>query len=311
MDEIDLALSLMLMANSRASYKELADNFNMSINSIHKRVKSLVELGIIQNFRTTLGFLNFKEVINVILYGMTKVKDKKDLIEKLGNNECVYNVMQASGNLVYIHAYIRNLAELDSLVSFVRKKGEISSLTIGLDKQSPSVIYKDLKEISVSPLDYKIIYAMKNNSRKLISEIAEEVGYSSKTIKRHLDDLIEKRLINFTIDWYPDKTPDILSMIIIKWKQSIQINETQYIEELRKRYGQKILITWTFTNIPELMLVLVWTQSMKELQKIETDIMEADFESANVTVLIEGKIFPTWIDQYLEDKIKELKLSKD
>jgi len=56
MDEIDLALSLMLMANSRASYKELADIFNMSVNSIHKRVKSLVELGIIQKFRTTLGF---------------------------------------------------------------------------------------------------------------------------------------------------------------------------------------------------------------------------------------------------------------
>jgi len=311
MDEIDIALSLMLMANSRTAYKDLANTFNMSVNSIHKRVKSLVELGIIKNFRTTIGPPYFKHVINVILYGMTSVKDKKDLIEKLGSNEYIYNVTQASGNLIYLHAYIRNLVELDSLVSFVREEGEIMSVTVGLDKNSPSILSKELKEFSLSPLDYRIIYALKENSRRPITEIADELGYSTKTIRRHLDDLIKNYLIHFTIDWYPDKTAEIFSIFIIKWKQSIQINETQYINQLRKRYGQKLVLSWTFTNLPELMLILFWTQSMKELQKIENDLMEADFESIIVTVLVEGKIFPTWMDQYLEDKIKEIGLSKD
>ncbi|MFX1402809.1 MAG: winged helix-turn-helix transcriptional regulator [Promethearchaeota archaeon] len=311
MDEIDIALSSMLMVNSRIAYKDLADTFNMSVNSIHKRIKSLVELGIIKNFRTTIGPPYFKQTINVIMYGMTSVKDKKDLIEKLGSNEYIYNVIQASGNLIYIHAYIRNLAELDSLVSFVREAGEISSLNVGLDKNSPSIHGKEVKEFSLSPLDYRIIYALKKNSRRPITEIADELGYSTKTIRRHLDDLIKNSLIHFTIDWYPDKTADIFSIFIIKWKQSIQINETEYINQLRRRYGQKLVLPWTFTNLPELMLLLFWTQSMKELQKIENDLMEADFESINVTVLVEGKIFPTWIDQYLEDKIKEIGLSKD
>jgi DNA-binding Lrp family transcriptional regulator len=309
MDEIDITLSLMLMANSRASYKELADTFNMSINSIHKRVKSLVELGIVKNFRTTIGLPYFKQIVNVILYGITSTKDKKDLMEKLGSNEFIYNVTQASGNLIYLHAYIRNLAELDSLVSFVKKEGEMTSLTVGLDKNYLSILNKDFKELS--PLDYRIIYTLKDNSRKPITEIAEELGYSTKTIRRHLDDLIKNYLINFTINWYPDKTAEIFSIFIIKWKQSIQINDTQYINELRKRYGQKLVLSWTFTNLPELMLILFWTQSMKELQRIESDLMEADFESVNVTVLVEGKIFPTWIDQYLENKVKEIGLSKD
>lgn len=311
MDETDVALSLMLMANSRTSYKELADSFNMSINSIHKRVKSLVELGIIKNFRTSLALPYFKHIINVIFYGITSAKDKKDLIEKLGSNECIYNVTQASGNLIYLHAYIRNLAELDSLVSFIRKEGEMTSLTVGLDKNTFSIFNKDFTDLSLSPLDYKIIYNLKDNSRKPITEIADELGYSTKTIRRHLDDLIKNYLIHFTIDWYPDKTAEIFSIVIIKWKQSIQINDTQYINELRKRYGQKLVLSWTFANIPELMLILFWTQSMKELQKIESDLMEADFESVNVTILVEGKIFPTWIDQHLEDKIKEIGYSQN
>ena len=180
MDEIDLALSLMLMANSRVPYKELADIFSMSVNSIHKRVKSLVELGIIRNFSTKLGYTYFKQIINVVLYGRSLITDKKALIDDLGSHECIYNVTQASGDLFYIHAYIRNLAELDTLVSFIRDKGEFRSLNVGLDKNSPSIIYKNFKPPSVSPLDYKIIYSMRINSRRTISEIAEDLGLQTK-----------------------------------------------------------------------------------------------------------------------------------
>jgi len=44
MDEIDISLSMALMVNSRIPYKELAEKFDMSVNSIHKRIKNLVTL---------------------------------------------------------------------------------------------------------------------------------------------------------------------------------------------------------------------------------------------------------------------------
>ena len=69
MDEIDFALSMILMANSRRAYRELAEIFNMSVNSIHKRIKSLVDLGVIQGFRARLGFTNFPGITNIIIFG--------------------------------------------------------------------------------------------------------------------------------------------------------------------------------------------------------------------------------------------------
>ncbi|KKM71918.1 hypothetical protein LCGC14_1425780, partial [marine sediment metagenome] len=39
---------------------------------------------------------------------------------------------------------------------------------------------------------------------------------------------------------------------------------------------------------------------------IETKLMSKSFESVKVTVLLEGKNFPYWVDQYLEDKINEI-----
>ncbi len=309
MDTIDLTILLMLLANSRISYSELADVFKMSVNSIHKRVKSLVALGIIQNFRARLGFSYFPNTINLVMFGRTKAKDKKSLMDRLGHHECIYNVTQASGSLIYMHAYIRDLAELDSIVSFVREKGEIDTLTVGLDKNSPASLFKSSEKAILSRLDYLIIDSLKANSRKPVSEIADELGYSTKTVRKHLDQLIENLAITFTIDWYPDRTASICSFIILNSKPDIQIDANEIIEELRQIYGQKIVITWTFSNFPKLMLMFVWTKSMKELQEIESDLMQKDFESVNVTILVEGKMYPTWIEKYLSDKINEIKAS--
>ena len=70
MDEIDFAMSMILMANSRRAYRELAEIFNMSVNSIHKRINSLVDLGVIQGFRARLGFNNFPGITNIFIFGI-------------------------------------------------------------------------------------------------------------------------------------------------------------------------------------------------------------------------------------------------
>ncbi len=307
MDEIDFMISMLLLGNSRIPYAELAEMFNMSVNSIHKRIKSMVELGIIQNFFTRLSVSNFPNLAIVLAFGVSKTKNPKVTIEKLGNHECVYNVTQASSSFFYILSYIRNLSQLESLINFIRDVGEINEVTIGLIKIAYSTRNPDLEEISLSELDYLIINSLKDNSRKTISEIADELGNSTKTIKRHLDLLIERNLVSFSINWYPDKTSEFISYIILKGKPDKNIDEKSFMDELRSKYGQKILFSWTFINLPNLILVCIWISTMKELQQVEKFLRTKEFESVDVTVLVEGKNFPTWCDSFLEAKIKEIK----
>ncbi|MBA7539206.1 hypothetical protein ES705_31485 [subsurface metagenome] len=301
MDEIDLKISMLLVANSRTPYKQLADVFHISVNSIHKRVKSLVELGIIQKFKARLGFANFPTISNIVMFGTPTVKDKKHLLEKLGDNEFVYNISRASGNLFYIHAYIRNMNELDTLVTFVRKTGKISELTVGIDRNMPSISIID--KIKLKNLDYLIVNSLKDNSRKTISDVAEEVGVSTKTIKRRLDNLIENSLIELQIDWYPDL---IFTMIILKLKSDSLIDDRDFISSLKKTYGSKIVFSWSFSNLPHTKLICVWTKSIKDLQDIESSLLSENYDSVEVTILIEGKNFPTWRETYLKERIQEI-----
>ena len=292
---------MLLMANSRTPYKQLADNFHISVNSIHKRVKSLVQQGVIKHFKARLGIANFPNISNIVMFGIPNVKNKKLLIEQLGENEFIYSISRASGNKFYIHAYIRNLNELDSLVTFIRETGKISELTVGIDRNMPSIVINDKK--SLSDTDYLIVNSLKNNSRKTISDVAEEVGASTKTIKRRLDRLIENSLIEFQIDWFPTL---IFTMIILKLKSDSLLDNRDFTNNLKKNYGSRIVFSWTFSNLPHVKLICVWTESMKELQEIESSLVSENYDSVEATILIEGINFPTWRETFLKEKIQEI-----
>jgi len=310
MDQIDFTICMMLMWNSRIPYRELAEPFKMSVNSIHKRVKAMVNLGILDKFVTTLNFRVFKPTpSNVVMFGDSKAKNIKGLIEKLGANENIYTVSQHSGNLFIVHAYIRNSSDLEPLVSFIKQKAEIPELKVGLEgtPMQPVPDIDTTREVKLSNTDFLIVNALKENSRKTIVEIAEEVGVSTKTVRRYLDRLIENHLIDFSVHWYPDKCSEVTAMIILTLKPTIDVDKTEIIKTLRDRYGQKILFTWVFSTLPNTIVVCVWVSSMKELQDIQTSLNSDDFDSVSINIGIGGKIFPTWRDKYLEDKIKELK----
>ena len=300
MDEIDVAISMMLMNNSRISYSELADIFKISINSIHKRVKNLVEMGIIRKFTTYLNV----NLINVIMCGVSKAENFEKINDKLGKNGFIYWVCQASGKFLLIGAFIRNLNELDAIVSFVRETCKIDDLFVGLDKSTSTIQMVNFENVQLTKLDYLIINSLKENSRKNVTDIADEIGASVKTIRKRLNNLLEKRLITFSIEWLPDKSHDVFSLIRVKLKPNVKIDNQSLREDLRKEYGQKIIIVWFFSNIPDQIFLFFWTSAMKELQELETSLSDK-FESVNVNIIYKGDVYPTWRDRLLQEKLNE------
>ncbi|GAH61317.1 unnamed protein product, partial [marine sediment metagenome] len=136
---------------------------------------------------------------------------------------------------------------------------------------------------------------------------AKEIGFSTKTVRRRLDRLIENHLIHFTIHWYPDKCSEVIVMIFLTLKPSITTDNTKIVSRLREQYGQKILFIWTFSTLPNTIIVCAWVSSMRELQNVQSSLISDDFEYVSLNIGIEGKIFPTWREKYLEDKIKEIR----
>jgi Lrp/AsnC family leucine-responsive transcriptional regulator len=296
MDKIDVTLIQLLLVNCRRSYSELADKLGLSVNAVHKRIQSLIETGVIRKFTAKLGGLaaNF---VNVFIWGTSQLDSLQNLPDKLKTQGSIYWLAVGGGKYLYVGAYLRSINELEPLVSYIRKEAQIADPTVGIMAASPFPLPANLAYIDTTlyDLDYQIIASLKDNARKAISDVADELGVSAKTVRRRLARMIKNWLIELSVAWYPDASNDIITLFDLHLKPDTDMGIAYNI---LKKYSPNVLFYWSFANIPDTATFAVWTNSMKELQSIRENLeKEAVVLSIVPNILYVGYIFSTWRDQ--------------
>jgi DNA-binding Lrp family transcriptional regulator len=302
MDKTDMSLILLLIQNSRLSYAELADKLSLSVNAVHKRIQQLLEADVIHKFTAKVS-LFAANALTVYISGTSQLESLKNLPDKLSSHGSIFWLAVGSAKFIYTGAYIRNLSELEPLISYIKKEACIPEPTIGILQpiQVPSLIFKP-SETTLCSLDYKIINALKNDARRNISEVANELGVSSKTVRRRLDRMIKNYLIELTMEWYPDKSDDITTIMDVKFKPDSDVAITAY--QIQKKHAVNVLFYWSYANIPHDVAFIVWTNSMGVLHKLREEIeREPEVISAVPYVLCIGYIFETWRDRLAQSML--------
>jgi DNA-binding Lrp family transcriptional regulator len=293
-DKTDVILCQLLLANSRLSYRELAKKLNLSVTAVHNRIQALIELGIIRKFNTKLSPFA-KNGTHVLIFGGSKVHSIRDLNPKLAKHGSIYWLALGGGNVLYIGAYLKHIDELEELVRFVREAAVMPEPTVGLTTSPvPAYIWHLKIDNTLCDLDYKIIRSLKEDSRKPTSFVAEEIGVSTKTVRRRLNRMIKNFLIMFSIDWYPDASNDIISAFHVQLKPDADPNEPNIIWQ---KHNPNTLFYWGFSNIPNTYLFLTWTPTAKELRELRESLeQEPEVQTVSPNIIYTGYIFPTWID---------------
>jgi DNA-binding Lrp family transcriptional regulator len=290
MDRTDVSLSLMLMMNSRAPYHELASKLGLSINAVHKRISTMTKLGLIRAF-TVHPSLASLGAITVWVYGRSEAAHPGDAHLRLKADDRTYWVANSGGGYVYVGGYLRNISEMDEYVAFVKQEGEIGDPMVGI---MPSTESPPTKE-SLHPLDYQILASLSKNSRKPASDVAAEVNASAKTVHRRLEWMMEKRLVDFTIDWYPDASNDIISLCHVETGKGFE--RRKVLDGLRQKFSERILVEVLFSNLPNLIVLFMWTNTMKQMEDLRESVAKVEgAKSVTVNVLQVGYMFDTWRD---------------
>jgi DNA-binding Lrp family transcriptional regulator len=287
-----MALSQLLMANSRTPYQELADILGLSLNAVHKRVKAMVDGGVIRAFtaRVSLVALN---AIPVWAYGRSDSEAVDELHLELKKSDMVNWVAYSGGGFVYVGGYLKEISHLEEFSSFVRSAAKIKEPTIGILPSMPLPRHESLK-----PLDIEIIRAMHKDARRPLSEVAVEVKASARTVERRLDRMMRENLVELSLEWYPDASDDIVSLCHAK----VASDRDRWAvgESLRAHFSPHVLFNTYFSNLPDLFISFLWTNSMRELTGLKESILkEEGIDSASVNVLSVGYIFDTWRDKVL------------
>lgn len=300
-----MSLIMLLAANSRLSYAELAEKLNLSVNAVHKRIQQLIASGVIRKFTAKVSVWAAKAMV-VYVFGTSQLGTFQDLPDKLKKHDSIYWLAVGSGKYLYIGTYLRNVAEIEPIVSFIKKEAAIPEPNVGIMQpwlpwlQNISGPIKP-SETALCGLDYRIIHALKDDARKAIADVAEELGISAKTVRRRLQRMTEKHLVEFTIEWYPDKSDDITTLMDLHLKTDADLGVVSY--QILRKYRPNALYYWCFANIPNTLTFVIWTNSMGELMNLREKLeKEPEIASAVPNILYTGYVFETWRDRLAEEK---------
>ncbi len=289
MDRTDVSLCMFLLANSRTPYHELASKLGLSINAVHKRIGVMVDQGIIRAF-TAHPSLFGVGAVSVWVYGRSDAAHPGDAHIRLKADNRTYWVANSGGGYLYVGGYLRSISELEGFVAFVRKEGELSDPTVGILPTTGN------PPDSLRPLDYQIIASLRRDSRKPATDVASEVNASAKTVHRRLEWMTEKGLAEFSLDWYPDASNDIVALCHVDTRRGS--DRRIVLDNLRKLFSNNILVEVMFSNLPNTLVLFLWTNSMRQLEDLRKGGEATEgVGSVMLNVLQIGYLFDTWRDE--------------
>ena len=289
MDEKDLILTRGLGENPRISYRELADLSDLSINSVHKRVQYLLDVGNIMGFYAHLGPSAERYVVASAL-GKTSSNDLEATIAEAGKDEHTSQVVVATNDFIYPQWHMRDMSEMDSFLTFAREVTLIEAPQVVFRARRPPTGYDMVK---LSGLDYRIIAALMNDARKPEKMVAEELGVSPKTVHRHLERMQREGSILLETAFRSNSTPDIFSFFHMTIKKNVDRREASV--HLLDTYKPQMLDVQMIESEPYLFISNVWTQTMMELKDVRTRVEKDEcIESLSVNVFYDYHRFDTW-----------------
>jgi DNA-binding Lrp family transcriptional regulator len=294
MDEVDLTIIGILWMNSRISIRELSDKLDLSVNSVHKRINNLVESGVIEEF--ILGPRTyFKDSVSIVIMGKSESTSLEPVIMEIGKTKKIGKVVTGLDNWVIFSAHLKNISDIGPFTERVVREAAMGDYIFGLFEADEC---KSDTDYPFSKLDFRIIQSLSKNSRKPISDVAEELGVSPKTVKRRLTKLDKEEAIYAGIQWQPTMSDDIISYMLLTLKPNVTKQEV--VADLSNNYKPHFMVQYLFGNLPDFVLAVFWSKRMKDLNDIQKRLKdEGKFRKIVANVQYKAYHFDTWADEHL------------
>jgi DNA-binding Lrp family transcriptional regulator len=171
----------------------LGSEIGLTAKSVKARVKKMQSSGVIDSFIVKVNplVLGYSKFCILVLRINSKAADEKHIRRSLSLLGDILYTGHVLGNISTFKLAVKKEAE---------EKLELLVDVIGQDLliQNQTVVFQNVRE-QPTYTDFKIMRCLLDNSRMEISDIAEKISMSSKTVTRRLEKMIENHVLDFTV----------------------------------------------------------------------------------------------------------------
>ena len=206
MDQIDKNILIELEGNCRLTYQSIADKIGLSRSAVKRRVDTLLELGVIEEFIIELSK-------NMVGYNWlcadiftTGSEDTEKFSQALSKHPMVFITTWLGSGRYLNYCHVDSQYSSYELGKFIRKRRYVTKVHLNpmipvtnkiLSPDSQFQGTSEKTEFTNGQL--RVLKSLIKDARKPISSIAEETKMSSKRVKALLDEIHSLNAIHFTI----------------------------------------------------------------------------------------------------------------
>lgn len=282
-----------LSRNCRVSYSSLGNEIGLTPKSVKARVEKMQSSGVIDSFIIKVSplVLGYTKVCVLIVRISNKKEDDRKHIERslslLGD---IFDRIDGLGNISIFVLAIKKEAE---------EKLELLAEVVGQDLliQNQTITFPSVRE-QPTHTDFKIMRCLLANPRMEISDIAEKISLSSKTVARRLEKMTENRVLDFTVHYNPTAIRGYIVSVV-----SAHTEKGSYGKVLEKSYADLKDSFFFYSPVLTQQDVIYWVFCSKDVFALDSVMRRIESYPGvrKVDVFI-----PTRIEYHKEVIIKEI-----
>ena len=116
-DRLDLRIIRSLSGDARKPYKTIARELDVSDATVRKRIKKMVEEGIIKQFNLLLDYHKLGRIIKAFIGLMINPQYLKGIVEHLEENPDIQVLYRTTGNVdLFVEVIFKDMEELNAFL---------------------------------------------------------------------------------------------------------------------------------------------------------------------------------------------------
>ena len=304
MDEIDLQLCQLLVANSRRPQRELADELGIGVAGVHRRIQSLVDEKVVRGFTANIS-CEYLHAVRAQVDGVCECQSVEDTLDRLGAIGPVSSVLTSAANLTALTLILRRIEDLGPTVEQIREILQMPKPKVTISTKiyvGAEPVGRDFtSDRELSRIDYRIINSLHCNARKPIIDVADEIGITPKTARNRLDVMEREGSIEYNLNWEPARTTGACFIIRIDLKPGV--DRSEFINQLNKRFGARFIVTFAHSNELDYVCGYCWTPTIGQHSDLVGALRTDDKVRGVRSGIVQGEwALETWRDRLLKER---------
>jgi len=180
---------------------------------------------------------------------------------------------------------------------------------VGIAPKSEDYRAKEFN-FKLTKVDIKIMCALRQDGRKSVNDIAEEIRVSPKTVRNHLKTLLDEDVMGLQLIANQAESGNFVPFLQIYLDPSKDKNDI--ILHLRRHMFPPLVETNNYTNHLNMITAYGWIQNMAQLSEVVSEIGKVEgVRSVVPNVFVKSCSQCTWLDKLLDDPEQCIKYLQD